>query len=484
MKIKSLLYKHLPFILYILFYTSVIAYKLISNPMPFFDWDESIYSQVGIEMWNRMSLVPSWQYEIWLDKTPLVPLFYGTVIKLLPFIAPEISVRISTLVVAIGVFILIYTLYYRVVKDSFLPTLVVAITSITPIFLQRSQLGNIDVFLLFGWLGYILFYKRFWLSFIFLAIAVMSKSLVGFFPVAVMGAYFLFLFFTKKIKIAEFKKEITKLIIHTGILLLWYVIMFGIYGQDFWKEHIIESHTKRVTASIESHFGKRTFYIDLLFEQYGTFVWFSLLGLGALFWNWYRKYMTIEQLLFGTFLIPWFLFLNVTKTKIFWYGYPYIPQFAFLMVYPLTLLQKRFPKTIYYGAISLVFIAVMNYGFIEKKVYAEQFASYDDHHKIAQLAKEQCSTLHVLNDPASREAIHTLESMNLTITTTRWWGQHPSMVYYFGKPVEYIYDEERVTELLKNGPKNGCLTVTPEDINKAEKLKLIKSFKTMSLYKL
>jgi hypothetical protein len=58
------------------------------------------------------------------------------------------------------------------------------------------------------------------------------------------------------------------------------------------------------------------------------------------------------------------------------------------------------------------------------------------------------------------------------------------MVYYFGKPVEYIYDEERVTELLKDRPKNGCLTVTPEDINTAAKLKLIKSFKTMSLYKL
>lgn len=452
--------------------------------MPFFDWDESIYSQVGIEMLNRMSLVPSWQGVTWLDKTPLVPVFYGLVIKLFPFVQPEISVRISTLILSVCVVILIYALYYRVVKDTWLPTLVVVITSLTPIFLQRSQLGNIDVFLLLGWLGYIYFYKRYWLSLFFLAIAVMSKSLVGFYPVAVMGAYFSFLFFTKQIKLKDYKQEIKKFATHIGILLLWYVVMLLMFGRDFWIQHIIESHTKRVTASIESHFGKRTFYIDLLFEQYGVYVWFAVLGLGALLWDLYKKYIKIEQLLFATFLIPWFLFLNVTKTKIFWYGYPYFPQFAFLMVYPLTLLQKRFPKVIYYGAVLLILVSVLHYGFVQKQVLADQYASYDDHHKIAQLAKEQCSSLYVLNDPAARKAIHELESMNLTITTTRWWGQHPSMVYYYGNTVEYIYDDERVDALLVEKPVNGCIAVTPLDVSKVENLELINSYETMSLYRL
>lgn len=482
MKIKTSLLKHLPFISYTLFYFLIIAYRLITEPMPFFDWDESIYTQVGIEMWNRLSLVPSWQYEIWLDKTPLVPLFYGSVVKLFPFIQPEISVRISTLIISLIVLAFIYILYYKVVKDTLLPTLVVVITSITPIFLQRSQLGNIDVLLLLGWIGYILFYKKYWLSFLFLAIAVMSKSLVGFFPVAVMGAYFLFLYFTKQIKFQDLKKEIIRLATHTGILLLWYVVMLALYGRDFWIEHIIESHTKRVTASIESHFGKRTFYIDILFEQYGTYVWFSIVGIGALIWNWYKKIITNEQLLYATFLIPWFLFLNVTKTKIFWYGYPYIPQFAFLMMYPVTLLQKRFSKIIYYGVLLLILLSVLNYGFAQQKIQEKEFASYEDHHKIAEIAKEQCKQLYILNDPAAREAIHTLESMDLTITTTRWWGSHPSMVYYYGKPLENIYDEERVTELLKQKPRNACIAVTPQDLEKMKGLTPITSLETMSLY--
>jgi hypothetical protein len=483
MKIIPLLRKHLPFIVYIIFYFGVLSAKLITNPMPFYDWDESIYSQVGLEMLRRMSLVPSWQGITWLDKPPLVPLFYGLVIKLFPFIQPEISVRISTLLLAIGVFILMYLLYYKVVKDSWLPTLVVVITSITPIFLQRSQLGNIDVFLLLGWLGYMYFYRKYWLSLLFLAIAVLSKSLVGFYPVGIMGIYFTFLLVTKQIKMKEYRQELIKLMIHTGILLMWYVIMLIFYGKAFWIQHIYESHTKRVTASIESHFGKRTFYIDLLFEQYGKFIWFAVLGFMVLCWDWFKKYISIEQFLYATFLIPWFLFLNVTKTKIFWYGYPYVPQFAFLMVYPITLLHKKFSKMIYLPAVILILIAVLHYGFVKEKVYANEYASYEDHQRVAQLAKQKCSSLHVLNDPASRDAIHTLESMNLTITTTRWWGQHPSMVYYYGKPVEYIYDEERLIELLKHN-NGGCLAVTPEDYGKVNSLELIKRYEKMSLFRL
>lgn len=483
MKVIPRLRKHFPFVSYILLYIALLSHKLITNPMPFFDWDESIYSQVGIEMINRFSLVPSWQGVTWLDKPPLVPLYYGTVIKLFPFIQPEISVRISTLLLSVIVFSLLYALYFRVIKEPLLPTVIVAITSVTPIFLQRSQLGNIDVFLLLGWVGYILFYERFWISLCFLAVAVLSKSLVGFYPVGIMGIYFTYQYVVKKIDRKKFLKEIKKLSIHAGILLLWYVVMLLIYGKAFFIQHVYESHFKRVTDSIESHFGKRTFYIDLLFEQFGLYVWFSLLGLAAIFFDWYKNKFKIHTLMYATFFLPWFLFLNVTKTKIFWYGYPYIPQFVFLFVYPLMYIKRLFSSKIYNLIVIALLLTVIYQSFIKERVQLDQYASYDDHHKVAQLASKECSSLHVLNDPASREAIHTLESMDLTITTTRWWGQHPSMVYYYGKPVEYIYDVERVSELMVQQPKNGCIAVTPEDISTVSNLKLIQKYDNMSLYK-
>src|SRR5690606_22123211 len=111
------------------------------------------------------------------------------------------------------------------------------------------------------------------------------------------------------------------------------------------------------------------------------------------------------------------------------------------------------------------------------------FASYDDHHKVAQLAREECSSLHILNAPAAREAMHTLEDMDLTITTTRWWGTNPSMVFYYGNKVEYIYDMERVNELMLQQPENGCLAVTPEDVPIVSNLELVQKYDKMSLYK-
>ena len=55
------------------------------------------------------------------------------------------------------------------------------------------------------------------------------------------------------------------------ILSLWFIAMFVIFGKAFFWQHIIESHFRRVTSSIEFHFGQRTFYITLALEQMGCF---------------------------------------------------------------------------------------------------------------------------------------------------------------------------------------------------------------------
>ena len=110
--------KHWPIIIFLSIFFVLIASKLISHPTPFFDWDESIYAQVGREMINKMSLVPLWQGQVWLDKPPLVPFIYGVVMKSFPFILPEVSTRIFTLVVATLLLAMIYTLYFKVIKNS------------------------------------------------------------------------------------------------------------------------------------------------------------------------------------------------------------------------------------------------------------------------------------------------------------------------------------------------------------------------------
>ena len=96
---------------FILLFFLINIFKVINTPTPFYDWDEAIYAQVGHEMIQGKSLIPLWQGQIWLDKPPLMPLVYGTVISVFSFVAPEISARILNIALASFVLFLVYRLY-------------------------------------------------------------------------------------------------------------------------------------------------------------------------------------------------------------------------------------------------------------------------------------------------------------------------------------------------------------------------------------
>ncbi|MDP4010989.1 MAG: hypothetical protein Q8P72_02055 [Candidatus Roizmanbacteria bacterium] len=452
--------KHWQVSTYLLLFTILFTVKIVQNPLPFFDWDESIYAQVGQEMIEAKTIVPLWQGQSWLDKPPLVPLFYGLVMIATPFAQPEVSTRIATLFLSVFALILTYMLYWKVLKEQWLTTLVVIITSLSSIFLQRAQVLNVDIFLLIGWLGYILFYKKFWTSLVFLSFAVYSKSLIGFYPVGMMGLFFLYRFVTKKIDTKKLLEEFKRLFIHFFILAIWYIGMYVFYGNNFLYQHFYESHVKRVTASIESHFGRRTFYIDLLSIEFGKYIWWSILGFSILIFQWLRKRLSDQQLLFALFIVPWFLFLNLTKTKIFWYGHPYIPQFALLMVYPLSLIKKA--RLIYSIIIIAIIATLIHQYFISSNVLDDFYSSNDPHHVVAKIANRYCDELNVIVEPEGREAYQTLKSMNLLITTSRWWGSHPSMVYYFHGDLHFLYTLEELRE--RNDHTQGtCFVVHKND---------------------
>lgn len=448
--------KHFFIIFYLLFYFAINAYKLISHALPFFDWDEAIYTQVGREMIANNSLVPLWQGMPWLDKPPLVPLFYGLVEKIFFFVEPEISLRLATLSVAVITLFFVYLVLLRSTKSRLIASLSVVITSFVSIFLQRSTAVNIDVFLLLGWLGYLLFFENFYLSLFFLSLSVLSKTLVGFYPAAVIFGYHLYLLLAKKIKREKFNLAIKKIITQVLLLSIWYLIMFILYGKAFWTQHIVETHFKRVTSSIEFHFGKRTFYLDLIFEQFGRFAWIGYASLALLIVQFVRKKLNETQLLFGMFLLPWFIFLNLTKTKIFWYAYPVIPLFAFLIAYPLTFIKLK--SSLFKLLGSALILIVIYWAIISNNFFQTYYSSFEPHYYLATYAKNVCDSLSVLENKDNRIAFATLEKMNLLITSSKWWGSHPSIVYYFGKNVNFLYS----TSQLKN---DKCVAVEKGDLD-------------------
>jgi hypothetical protein len=287
--------------------------------------------------------------------------------------------------------------------------------------------------------------------------------------------------------------------------LIWYVVMFAFFGKAFWVQHIYETHFRRVASSIESHFGHRTYYIDILTEQYlgkplfiplgegkievhsEVIIFFIAILAGSLFLLFQRmktKKIKDDDLLHGFYLMPWFIFLNLTKTKIHWYTYPGIPPFSFLLFYPLVLLRKY--KYLYYFIVTIIFIGVLNKFIVERNILTSQYSKLEPHHQIAQTAKNQCDILSVVVEPDTRTTFATLTDLNLLITTSTWWGNHPSMVYYFEKKINYIYSLENIDKKMMAIPKGSCLSLNKNDntISKEiQKLKLINEFGELQLYK-
>ncbi len=461
-RLLSFLKNNYLFVLFLVLYISVITHKFITHPTPFYDWDESLYVQTGKEMIdNKFFLFPMWQGQVWFDKPPLVPLLYGLVIKIFFFIPAELAAHIFTLFAASTVLTFLYLLYKKVAKNQFVPVAAVLLTSVTPIFLQRAQVVNLDVFLLLGWVGYLLFYPRFFLSLLFLFVAVFSKSLIGFYAPALMFMYFVALFILKKEKWPEVKKNLIRIVAQSLILASWFGAMLLIYGKTFWQLHIVESHFRRVTASIESHFGKKTYYIDLAIEQFGLYFLLSLVGLITTIYLYFRKKITEKQILIAFYLLPWFIFLNGTKTKIFWYFFAAIPQFGFLAAAPLMLFEKN--KRLLLGLTFILIASVLYINVYKQNVFAKEYASYDARYRLSIFVRDHCGSLVELVDPSVRQTFATLEEMGLLISTSKWWGSRPSTIYYSEKPVAFVYDKNEMNEKITNLPKDACIVIDSQD---------------------
>ena len=193
--------------------------------------------------------------------------------------------------------------------------------------------------------------------------------------------------------------------------------------------------------------------------------------------------MNDKKTLYSYLFLPWFVFLNLTKTKIFWYGHPYLGQFAFLMVYPITLLRKF--KLFYFAVILIVMSMLVNYYFFQSNVLNDFYSSNDPHHKLAEYANHYCQELYVVIEPEGRTASQTLEELDLLISTSRWWGNHPSMVYYFDGDVHFIYSLSELEADSRNATRESCFVINKNDtqaLDLVRSLDQLQSFDPLLLY--
>ncbi|MGB9707298.1 MAG: hypothetical protein ACPL1D_00900, partial [Microgenomates group bacterium] len=324
------------------------------------------------------------------------------------------------------------------------------------------------------------------LSTLFLSLAIFSKSLLGFYPIFLNCGYFFFLFFLKKINYGQLKKNIQILISQFFLFSLWYILMFLKFGFEFYYQHIYESHFKRVTASIEFHFGERIFYLIELGKQFDFFIFIALLGFILITYLFLKRRISINQSFYFNLFLPWFLFLNLTKTKIFWYLYPSLPQFAFYIAFLINWVYKKIRiQKIKWLFIAGVIIAIFHWGFIKNSFLKRQFSSFDKFYYFANFAKDNCQKIYFLPEINHRQAISQLEKMNLTITTTKWWGGHPALVYYTDNKIEFFYDKNLFLKKISQKKTNECFAYfKDENLNFGKnKVKLLNQFEDILIFK-
>jgi hypothetical protein len=149
-----------------------------------------------------------------------------------------------------------------------------------------------------------------------------------------------------------------------------------------------------------------------------------------------------------------------------------IAQFVFLGIYLMQKIKK-------YWLISLVVFLiitgiVLKNNFLNGTFMNTHYSSYDEYYRLAIYAKSSCRDVNILVDSGSRETHDTLKKMNLLIGTSEWWGNHPSIVYYSDKKVNFFYEVPQFDYSLRKSNYGECFDISKNDLSLFPQIKMVK----------
>lgn len=310
--------------------------------------------------------------DMWNTKPPLLIWIQALFIKIFGFgpLALRLPIAIAT---AINVYYLFYFLGKGLKNQSLgLITTIILLTSVGYVCSHVTRTGDYDgLLILFTTLYCLSFfqftedgkYKYLYYFFIFLTLAVLTKSIAG---LLFLPALFIY---------AAFRKQLIPLIkskhLYLGIVLfiipvVLYYILREHYNPGYFKAVIENEFGGRYFKTLENHNNPFDFYYILIYEQHFRY-WLPITLIGipvALF----HKQIFIRRL--GGFsllcIICFSLVISSSKTKLLWYDAPLYPFLAIITAIPIyslyELLVARFAdapkrnKILPVLGISLVFI--------------------------------------------------------------------------------------------------------------------------------
>ena len=325
------------FLILILILFSASLFLVGLSAMPLTDPDEVFYAETAREMLKEGQLLTPYIFgKPQFEKPPLY--YWSVILSFKIFGINEFSARIASSIFGIfgvvGIYLLGKILINR--RAAFFAGIILA-TSIKYLALSRACVTDIllCVLILYAFLFFFYGYlsesgklKGYFLSSIFLALAVLTKGPIGvFLPVVIIGIY---LVLTKELKKLKEIPLLRGTIVFLAVALPWYLLMHNVHGKEF-IDVFFGFHNIVRFLKPEHRLGDVFYYyVPILIGGFSLWVAFLPLGIWQAFREENRKLRKTNLFLIVWFLVI-FVFFSLSRTKLPTYIFPLYPALALLI---------------------------------------------------------------------------------------------------------------------------------------------------------
>ncbi len=428
-----------------------------------YDWDEAIYAQVGKEMVAAKSIFGIWNGVPWLEKPPLVSLFSGLLQSAAGTQAGavEIWARLPSFLAGLGVLFLLYKIFVEKFekKGPLYFGITTTILLLSAPFINRIASLNTDIFLIFGWLGFYYYYrKNFIVPTLFLFIGVMSKSFLGLFPIFVVVVEdALTMGRANKPDIITYVKDLKKVAIGILISMLWFVLAYIRFGNQFLQENLYDHLFARVVKPVELHYGGFWYYPKLLFSYYNIFLVVFAFAVAYILYLVIKKRQT--NLLFVPLFLLYGLVISFAQTKLNWYIFPIIPFLAVslsILVMDIASRLRVADKWLWTGLIGIFIMGI----FLNKSYIVRlQKDAPPPLTSLALYARDNCSKTTIIANNEEQKFYDVINAANVQISSTFRYGGSPAFRFYADQPVIYRYDKTPNNDIVDH---SNCVIVSQD----------------------
>lgn len=290
------------------------------------NWDEAWYADVSRKMFETgRYFTPVWNGRNFFDKPPLY--FWITTVFFKVFGVNEFAARAPSALAGVGTVMLVYAcgallfgIYEGIIASA-------ALTS-TIGFIYRARTGNLDALFAF-FLMYSLYCllkadiketqypKNFILAGLFTAAAVLTKGMLGYFPLCVYIGYSIIY---KKKEIFKNKHVIAGALLSLSLPILWLFTSYKMHGEEFLAQFFQHQTGKFSTyGGFWQHFS----LVPLLYLKSGLKLWL-LLFLPCVFY-YLARFRKDIRFIFPVYFLFFLILIAFAENKSNWFLMPIYP---------------------------------------------------------------------------------------------------------------------------------------------------------------